>query len=106
MIFKKKVLPALLLNLKVIRRFLFNSVHVLKYLQNAYKVYTKMKNVKNLAASKEDNDNIFHILDKQTFVPTLLSNFFHKTICKQPKCKNINSNQQKLLFPIFYIFLY
>ena len=55
------------------------------------KIFSFVAELKCICQSAE-SDNIFHILDKQTFVPTLPSNFLHKTVrgaANNPRDRNL-----------------
>ena len=66
------------------------------------KIFSFVAELKCICQSAE-SDNIFHILDKQTFVPTLPSNFLHKTVrgaANNPRDRNLGICTGILFFPL------
>ena len=62
-----------------------------------------MAELKCICQSAE-SDNIFHILDKQTFVPTLPSNFLHKTVrgaANNPRDRNLGILHRNFILSSF-----
>ena len=67
------------------------------------KIFSFVAELKCICQSAE-SDNIFHILDKQTFVPTLPSNFLHKTVrgaANNPRDRNLGILHRNFILSSF-----